>query len=136
MGFDKFGIIGFTAQSKVDEFVDHLEEGRLMGTKCKRCGALFFPPRADCYRCLGSDMEWFEVKGKGKLLSYTKAMYGPVGFEKELPYILAIVDFGDYKVFGRMSKDVPEEEIKVGMEVTPKVVKLPEERIIYEFVKA
>lgn len=134
--FARFGVVSFTATTKVNDFIDYLDQGKLMGTKCKKCGKLFFPPRADCCECLSSDMEWFEVKGKGKLLSFTKLSYAPVGFEKVLPYTLGLLDYGDYKVFGWISKDVPEEEIKVGMEMVPRVVKLEGDRLLYEFVKA
>lgn len=134
--FSRFGVVSFTALTKVNDFVDYLEQGKLMGTKCKTCGKVFFPPRADCYSCLSSNMEWFEVKGKGKLLSFTKLSYAPVGFEGELPYTLGLWDFGDYKVFGWVSKEVPEEELEVGMEMVPRVVKLSDDRLLYEFVKA
>ena len=134
--FSRFGVVSFTALTKVNDFVDYLEQGKLMGTKCKTCGKVFFPPRADCYSCLSSNMEWFEVKGKGKLLSFTKLSYAPVGFEGELPYTLGLWDFGDYKVFGWVSKEVPEEELQVGMEMVPRVVKLSDDRLLYEFVKA
>jgi len=134
--FSRFGVVSFTALTKVNDFVDYLEQGKLMGTRCKVCGKVFFPPRADCYGCLSSDMEWFEVKGKGKLLSFTKLSYAPVGFEGELPYTLGLWDFGDYKVFGWVGKEIPEEELEVGMEMVPRVVKLSEDRLLYEFVKA
>lgn len=134
--FSRFGVVSFTALTKVNDFIDYLEQGKVMGTKCKKCGKVFFPPRADCYNCLSSDMEWFEVKGKGRLLSFTRLAYAPVGFEKELPYTLGLLDFGQYKVFGWVDKEIPEEELKVGMEMVPKVVKLGEDRLLYEFVRA
>lgn len=136
MGFEKFGRINFVAQAKVSDFITHLEQGKLMGTKCRKCGREYFPPRADCFHCLGSDVEWFEITGKGKLISYTKAMYAPLGFEGDVPYILALADFGQVKVFGRLSKDVNDNEVRVGMEVKPTVVKLSNGQVSYELVKA
>ena len=59
--FKKFGTVSFTAITKTNDFVGNLEQGKITGTKCKKCGLTFFPPRADCYQCLASDMEWFEV---------------------------------------------------------------------------
>ena len=61
--FRKFGTISFTAISKVNDFIGYLEQGQVMGTKCVGCGKIFFPPRADCAGCMGSDMQWFEVTG-------------------------------------------------------------------------
>jgi len=133
--FKKFGTVSFTATTKVNDFIDYLEKGKIAGTKCKKCGKYYFPPRADCYNCLSSDMEWFEVNGTGKLITYSTLQYAPVGFEGDLPYTIALVDFGDYKVFGRISKEIPEDEIKIGMELKPKVIQLSNEQFIYEFVR-
>jgi hypothetical protein len=33
--FKKFGTVSFTAISKTNDFIDYLEEGRVMGTRCK-----------------------------------------------------------------------------------------------------
>jgi uncharacterized OB-fold protein len=134
--FEKFGVVSFTAITKVNDFIDYLEKGKLAGTRCKKCGKLYFPPRADCCECLSNEMEWFEVEGKGKLLSFTRLTYAPVGFEKVLPYTLGLLDFGQYKVFGWISKDIPEEELKVGMEMVPEVIRLEGDRLLYHFVKA
>ncbi len=134
--FSKFGMVSFTALTKTNDFVDYLEGGKLEGTQCKKCSAVFFPPRADCYQCFSSDMQWFEVTGAGRLLSFTKLEYAPSGFEEDIPYTLALVDYGAYKVFGRLSRDIPEGEITIGMDVVPHIVKLPKGRIFYEFRKA
>ncbi len=83
--FSKFGTVTFTSTTKVNDFIDHLEKGRIVGSKCRDCGLVFFPPRADCYQCLASNMEWFEVTGSGKLVTYSKLEYAPVGFENDLP---------------------------------------------------
>lgn len=134
--FKKFGTVSFTSVTKVNDFIDYLEEGKVMGTRCQECGMVFFPPRADCYHCLSGSVEWFEVSGKGKLTSYSKLQYAPVGFEGDLPYSIAILDYGDYKIFGRISSDIPEDEIKLGMEMKPAVNKLPNGQMNYVFEKA
>jgi len=134
--FKKFGTVSFTSISKINDFVDYLEQNKVMGTKCKSCGLTFFPPRADCYKCLSSNMEWFEVSGNGKLLSFSKLEYGPVGFEKDLPYTIAILDYGDYKVFGRLATELKESDIKVGMELKTVVNRLPNGQLNYVFQKA
>ena len=134
--FKKFGTVSFTSISKINDFVDYLEQNKVMGTKCKGCGLTFFPPRADCYKCLSGNMEWFEITGNGKLLSFSKLEYGPVGFEKDLPYTIAILDYGDYKVFGRLAPDLKESDVKVGMELKTVVNRLPNGQINYVFQKA
>ncbi len=135
MGFEKFGTVSFTSQTKVNEFVDRLYQGKVSGSKCKQCGAAYFPPRADCCGCLSSDIEWFDVVGMGKLISFSTLSYAPTGFEKDLPYTAALVRFeGNIQVFGRLSKAIRPEDITVGMDLLVSPVELPDGRISYEFV--
>ena len=134
--FKKLGTVSFTFISKVNDFISHLEQGKLMATKCKKCGLMFFPPRADCGGCLSNDMEWVEVTGDGTLLTFSKLQYGPVGFEGDLPYTIAVAQFKDVKVFGRISKEIPDDELKVGMKVKAVSANLPNEKLSYEFQKA
>lgn len=134
--FSKFGTVSFVSITKVNDFIDYLEQGKVMGTRCKDCSLLFFPPRAQCHRCLTSNMEWFEVSGTGKLVSYSKLKYAPVGFDEDLPYAIALLDYGEYKVFGRLAGDVPEEEITIGMEMKTVVNDLPNGQLNYVFQKA
>jgi uncharacterized OB-fold protein len=81
-------------------------------------------------------MEWFEVSGKGKLVTYSKLQYAPIGFEEDVPYCIALVDYGDYKVFGRIAGDVQEDDIQVGMELQTVVNTLPNGQLNYVFEKA
>jgi len=134
--FQKFGTVSFTAITKVNDFVDYLAQGKVMGTRCKPCGTIHFPPVADCAECLSSDVEWFEVTGTGKLVSFSKLMYGPVGFEDDLPYSIALLDYGDYKVFGRIDKSIPDEELSIGMAMKSEPVTLSNGQLSYVFTKA
>jgi uncharacterized OB-fold protein len=137
MSFESFGTISFTSEAKSEEFVTYLEQGKVMTTRCKKCGTSYFPPKMDCPRCLLSDVEWVKIDNEGKLVTYTVVHYGPSGFEDEAPYTLAIGDFGDgLRIFGRLNKDIEESDIKPGMGLKMVPVKLPEDRITYEFQKA
>jgi len=133
--FKKFGTVSFTSITKTNDFIDYLESGKVMGTRCKDCGIEFFPPRADCYKCLTSNVEWFEVSGSGKLVTYSKLQFAPVGFQDDVPYCIALLDYGKYKIFGRIAKDVPEDEIKIGMEMKTVVNKTSNEQLNYVFQK-
>jgi len=133
--FAKFGTVSFTKTTRVNDFIDYLEDGKVMYTHCKECGADFFPPRADCAGCLSSDMEWREVSGAGKLVSYSQLKYAPVGFDADLPYSIAMLDYGDYQVFGRLEKNLDLKEVKIGMEMTTAVNVLPNGQLNYVFEK-
>ena len=131
--FCKFGTVSFTGLTRVNDFIDYLEQGKVMGTKCTACGQKYFPPRADCCKSLSSDMEWFEVTGPGTLLSFSTLSYAPVGFGPELPYTIAVMDYGEYKVFGRIDKSIPIEAIAVGMKLKTTACRLSEGKVSYVF---
>jgi uncharacterized OB-fold protein len=135
--FGRFGTVTFTSSSKVNDFVDYLDQGRVMGTRCTECGIDFFPPRSDCSFCLKSGLDWFNISDKtGTLLSFSKMKYGPQGFESDLPYTIAVADFGSFKMFGRLSNEIPETEISIGMAVSVAVNPLNDDRMNFVFKKA
>jgi len=136
VSFENFGVVSFTTETKASDFVSYLEKGKVMATRCRKCGTNYFPPRMDCPKCVGSDVEWFEIKGNGRLITYTVVNYGPTGFENDAPYTLGIADFDEVRVFGRISKSTKESDIKPGMGVKVLPVKLPGSRIGYEFQKS
>ena len=51
----------------VEKFYKGLEEGKVLGRKCKECGAIEFPPRLACNTCGYHETEWVELSGKAKL---------------------------------------------------------------------
>lgn len=134
--FRQFGTVSFTGLTRVNDFIDRLKEGKIMGTRCKTCGAHFFPPRADCCLSLDNNIEWFEIKGAGTLETYSTLSYAPTGFEKYLPYTIAVVDFGTVKVFGRLDAGIPREKVAVGMKLRAAVSKPNETQISYRFIEA
>jgi len=137
MSFDQFGVISFTSATKTEKFVELLQDNRLSGTVCKSCGAKFFPPRSDCSFCLSDEMDWFGIDGPGELISYTTAMYAPAGFEKDVPYSLGVAEFPEgVKVFGRLDKSIPDDQLKAGLKVKVKVVSSGEGRVSYKLSAA
>jgi uncharacterized OB-fold protein len=137
MGFEKFGRKSFTGFTKTAKFVDFLAEGKIEGTVCKKCGAKFFPPRADCATCLSKDMDWFQMPTKGKLETFTTAYYAPFGFEADPPYTMGVVDFGDgMKLFARLTKEIKVEDVQAGMDVAVRTMKYDDGQMSFEIVKA
>ncbi len=137
MGFDKFGRKSFTSFTKTGKFVDLLGEGKVEGTVCKQCGAKYFPPRADCSACLSKDMDWFEMPKKGTLETFTTAMYAPFGFEKDAPYTMGLVDYGNnLKLFARLDKALKIEDVKIGMDVSVRPITYDDGQVSFEIIKA
>jgi uncharacterized OB-fold protein len=134
MGFEKFGKINYTAETKVKDFVNHLEKGKIEATQCKVCKKVYFPPRMDCNNCLSTDqMNWKEIENEWTLLTYTKAHFAPTGFEEDTPYILVIAESKErLKTFARLSKEVAEDKIAVGTKLKLTPARLLNEKIEYE----
>ena len=133
MPFKYFGKINFTPFTKVDKFADYLQKGKLMGTQCKKCGEKYFPPRADCIKCLSDDIKWIEYSGRGTLQSYTKIYAAPKGFEDIAPYILGVVDLEEGGRLISWIKDIPDGDIRIGMrvKVKPRIFEEIEEIKLY-----
>ncbi len=74
-----------------------ITEGKLMGSKCQKCGAMYVPPRPICPKCHAREAKLVEMKGKGKLAAYTVITVGaPLmveeGFDREHPYCSGVVE--------------------------------------------
>ena len=53
----------------VETFYLKLEEGKIMGRRCPKCGNVEFPPVYACNKCGNYETEWYEISGKAKLHS-------------------------------------------------------------------
>lgn len=116
--FEWFGLVNFAPYTKVSAFAQHLKDGHLMGTKCKACGHVTFPPRADCNECLSPDFEFIEYSGKGTLHTHTLITAPPSGFEDLAPYHVGVVDLAEGgRLLAWFGETIPSEEVAIGMEV-------------------
>jgi len=101
----------------IESFYKFVSERKIMAAKCSECGTLLLPPRPVCTKCLSTDFKWVELKGKGKLLSYTVIHVSPVQFESMTPYTVGIVELEDGPHLPGMIRDVETEKIRVGMDL-------------------
>lgn len=100
-----------------------LKEEKLMGSKCKECGALYLPPRSICIKCFGSDMDWIQMQGRGRLAAFTCISIGPPsmiaeGYDRKNPYCSGVVELEegvrvDARIDGVDTKNP--DDIKVGL---------------------
>ncbi len=86
----------FTAAS----FYGFLDQKKLMGSKCKQCGALHLPPRPLCGQCQRDEMEWFQFSGKGKLASFSvvkvgTTMFDQKGYSRDNPYCWGLIQLDE-----------------------------------------
>lgn len=107
-------------------YEEFLNEEKLMGSKCEKCGALSVPPRPICIKCYGNEMDWVEMKGKGKLAAFTSIAVGPPfmieeGYDREHHYCSGVVELEEgVRIVARIEgvdTSMPE-TIKIGTPLT------------------
>ncbi len=132
--FKWFGKVNFSPCTKVSEFARHLKDGRLMGSRCRACGASSFPPRADCADCMSGAFEYVPRSGRGTLLTYSRISAAPTGFEDLVPYTVGVVDLEEGgRLLAWVGETIPEGSLKIGMalQVVPRVFEETEEIRVY-----
>ncbi len=101
---------------------DALKESRLLGLKCKACGAISATPRMVCRKCNGTDLEVIQLKGTGKIRTFTTVYVASEGREAECPYVIVLVELEEGPwIMGNLAGIDPP---KVTMEVIGKQVKM------------
>ena len=108
----------------MDKFYDGLEQKKIVGNKCTKCGAVFVPPRQFCGKCnitLSLDQNWIDLPDTGVLLNYTMTPYKVTDRRdrkvKDLQIIgLVQIDGSNTGIVSRLLYLQPE-EIKTGMKV-------------------
>jgi len=104
------------------EFWRGLSEERFLAPRCKVCEATFFPPRPRCPECVGEDLEWTELSGRGTLHSWTEVHIASPEFET--PFLLGLVDLEDgIGRFAAKIMDARAQQLEIGMPVRISYVK-------------
>ena len=102
----------------IESFYKFVYEGKLMGAKCNKCGALHLPPRPVCTNCFSKDLKWVEMKPRGRLLTFTVIHVAPKQFETMAPYPIGIVKLDDGPQLLGMIRGVESDKLKIGMALT------------------
>lgn len=92
---------------------DYLDQGKLMGLKCKRCGAVHFPPYPICRDCSGVEMEWVEVSGYATVKEIALVTAPDVWFMDYAPYYFAYADTEEGAHFDSMLMGIEAEPDEV-----------------------
>ena len=129
----KFGYVSLLLETEIEaKFMEELKSNRLMGTRCKKCGAKHLPPRVYCH-CGSKELEWYEAPKHGKLLTYTIVAFPPESMTKYAPYIIAIAELEDgSKLLAHITEATPK-NLKVGMQVQVVPHQISADRIAYKF---
>lgn len=95
-------------------FREMKENARIMGTRCKRCGRVYLPPKIYCEECFEKLEEWIDVGTRGTIHTYTVVHLDEHGKKLEKSAVYALIKFKG--TFGGLIH-------KIG-EIEPKNVKI------------
>jgi Predicted nucleic-acid-binding protein containing a Zn-ribbon len=117
---------------RTKRFYDGLAEGRVLATRCARCGEVSFPPQSFCSRCGSGDVEWIQLSDEGELLTYTVINVKPTSFSNHADYTVGIARMPEgVNVLAWVNGDPG--KLRVGMKVRLAVVRRePEGYLTYE----
>lgn len=108
----------------LDKFYDNLENKKIVGNKCPKCGDVFVPPRKFCGKCnmvIPLDENWIDLPETGELMNYTTTYYkvnDRSDRRVKKPQIIGIVKI-DGSSTGLIYRllDLEPDELKIGMKM-------------------
>lgn len=104
------------------DYNEALKQNKLLGLKCKQCGAITVPPKITCGQCTGTDIDIIELGGKGKIQTFTTVFVAPEGREDEVPYVIVLVELDEGPwLMGNLTGIEPD---KATLEIMGKRVKM------------
>ena len=99
----------------IENFYRFCAEKKLMGVKCGKCNAVFAIPRTVCPKCHSAGMEWVQLKGTGKLLSYSIVYVSTPEFQAQTPYAVGIVELDEGARLSGIVRNVNNDDLRIGM---------------------
>jgi uncharacterized OB-fold protein len=94
---------------------ENVEGGRLLGSRCKSCGKIYFPKAQFCFNCFNNDMEEVGLSRRGKLYAYTIGRMASTHFQP--PYAIGLVDLPEgVRVFAPL-KTTEGKSYRIGMDM-------------------
>lgn len=114
---------------------------RLIGSKCLRCGELFFPKKDNgiCTYCQSEELEEILLSTRGKVYSYTVVMQRPpVYYKGEVPYAIGFVELPEGIRIETLFSGCDFESLKTGMDMEMAIEPLgknekDEDILVYSF---
>jgi uncharacterized OB-fold protein len=100
-------------------FFEAARRHELVVQRCAGCGALRFPARSICSRCLGREATWVPVSGRGAIFSFA-VMHQAVhpGFAATVPYAVVVIELEEGVRMLSNLLDCPLEDIRIGLPVS------------------
>jgi uncharacterized OB-fold protein len=90
---------------------------RLLGKECVGCGSKFFPARPVCTRCGSTEFKDYKLAEAGEVVTWAVVRNAPLGFERYVPYVVALIELDDGMRLLSQVVDVDPGDVKAGMRV-------------------
>ena len=97
------------------EYNKSLKKGKLLGLKCHKCGKVTCPPKIACQECGSTDMEVVQLKGSGKVVTFTVSYVPAEGRDAEVPYTVVMVQLDEGPWLMGNLTDVDPNKVKVDL---------------------
>ena len=118
----------------IQNYLEFIQNKKLMGSKCKDCGTIYVPVRKLCTACNSFNMEWIPLSGKGELAAFTSITVGTpyfieLGYDRNNPYCFSVIKLEEGPMVSAQLVGVDESKpdtIKIG---TPLKVKFLENEL-------
>ena len=107
------------------QYLQALQEGRLMLQHCEDCAAVRFPPALVCRTCGSSRLQWRASPGLGSVYSLTTVR------DRAGDYNVALVDLeGGARMMSRV-EDVAPDAVRIGQHVRARIVPGEEPFVVF-----
>ncbi|TXT57463.1 MAG: hypothetical protein BAJATHORv1_10165 [Candidatus Thorarchaeota archaeon] len=97
MSEEKELYLGYTTDKAItpffQDFLEALEQEKLMKSKCTKCGTEYLPPREYCQKDLSKCELEEHTEKEAKLYSYVIVDFAPETLSSKAPYVVAIGEF-------------------------------------------
>lgn len=90
------------------------DDGKIMGSRCDRCGITYVPARQFCERCLDELDEWLDVGTKGEVYTFTLLFENLDGTAREEPEVVAFIRLGDGGLVHKLD-EIHLDDLEIGM---------------------
>jgi len=118
----------------IQNYLEFIQNKKLMGSKCKDCSTMYVPVRKLCTACNSLNMEWIPLSGKGELAAFTSITVGTpyfieLGYDRNRPYCFSVIKLEEGPMVSAQLVGVDEskpDNIKIG---TPLKVKFLENEL-------
>lgn len=110
------------------QYNEALKQDKLIGLRCQQCGTINAPPRMVCIQCTSPNLQTVDLRGEGKIVTFTTVFVAPEGREKEVPYVIVMVELDEGPwITGNLegiepheaSMDLIGQRVRVGHKVLP-----------------